>query len=87
MGTLSRCFENTYAAGPHRRLSVPDRPTQWELMLQSLELTESQARHLLKIPSSQKGGQLRRWIERHHRDRFVPVRFLTAEQADRCRWD
>jgi hypothetical protein len=87
MATPSRCFENSYASGPYRQLSVPDRPAQWDMLLSTLQLTESQARLLLKIPGSKKAEQLRRWIERHHRDRFVPVRFLNREQMERCRWD
>jgi hypothetical protein len=87
VATLSRSLENNYAAGPWRRLSVADRPTKWELMLQSLELNESQARLLLKIPGSHKANQLRRWIEAHHRDRYVPPRFLSRKQRERFRWE
>jgi hypothetical protein len=88
MASLSRSFKNTYATGPWGRLApVPDAPPQWELLLRSLELTESQARLLLKISGSKKADRLRRWIEVHHRDRFVPPRFLTREQMERCRWD
>jgi hypothetical protein len=86
MATPSRCFENSYASGPYRQLSVPDRPAQWELLLSSMQLTEADVRRLMKR-RSKKADQLRRWIERHHRDRYVPVRFLTAEQAERFRWE
>jgi hypothetical protein len=87
MATPSRCFENTYAAGPWREIPVPDQAPQWELMLSSLELTEAAARCLLKMPRSRKAEQLRQWITRHYRDRYIPVRFLNREQIDKCRWD
>jgi hypothetical protein len=88
MATLPRSYANNYAAGPWRRLApLPDRPPKWERMLQSLELTEAAARCVLKMPRSRKAEQLRRWIEAHHRDRFVPPRFLTRAQMERCRWD
>jgi len=86
MGTLSRCFENSFASGPHRKLSVPDRTPLWDLLLENLKLTEADVRRLMKR-RSRKADKLKRWIEAHHRDRYIPVRFLNPKQMERCRWD
>jgi hypothetical protein len=77
MGTRSRCFENNFAAGPSRKLRIANKPSRWELMLQSLEITESQVRILMKIPGSRRANLLRRWIERYHDRRFISTKFLS----------
>jgi hypothetical protein len=86
MGTLSRSLKNNDASGPWRRLSVPGRLTEWELMLASLELTENEARSLLGIGGA-KACTLRLWIEQNYRVRYIPTQFLTRRQMRRFRWD
>jgi len=56
-------------------ISVPDQPTEWELMLVSLELTEDEAWRQLEI-SGAKSCALRRWIEQNHHQRYIPPQFL-----------
>ena len=86
MGTPSRSLENNYASGAWRRLSVPTGPTQWELMLANLELTENEARGLLGIGGA-KACTLRLWIEQNYRERYIPTEFLTRRQMQRGRYD
>ena len=76
MGTPSRCFQNTYASGPLRRLPFPDRPPLGELLLESLALTENEGRRLMKRRSI-KVDKLRRWIEAHHRIKSPWVLYAT----------
>ena len=69
-------LKNNYAtAGNWSLLSVPARPTEWELMLVSLELTEDEAWRQLGIGGA-KATALRRWIEQNHRQRYIPQQFL-----------
>jgi hypothetical protein len=70
--------ENSFAAS-RPWLRGPDQPTEWELMLQSLELTEAEARRQLEINGA-KSSALRLWIEQNHRQRFVPMQFLMWRQ-------
>src|SRR5215469_15462670 len=56
-------------------ISVPDQPTEWELMLVSLELTEDEAWRQLEI-SGAKSCALRLWIEQNHHQRYIPPQFL-----------
>ena len=79
-------LKNNYASGAWHRLSVPTGPTQWELMLASLELTENEARRLLGIGGA-KAGALRLWIEQNYRVRYIRTRFLTQRQMERFRWE
>jgi len=55
------------------------RPTEWELMLVSLELTEDEAWRQLGIGGA-KATALRRWIEQNHHQRYIPPQFLGRRQ-------
>jgi len=68
--------QNSFSFGYWRRPSETDQPTEWELMLQSLELTEDEAWRQLEI-SGAKARALRCWIEENHRQRYIPLQFLT----------
>ena len=70
--------ENSFAVS-RPWLRGPDQPTEWELMLQSLELTEAEARRQLEINGA-KSSALRLWIEQNHRQRYVPLQFLMWRQ-------
>jgi hypothetical protein len=62
-------------------ITVPDQPTEWELMLQSLELNEAEALHQLEI-SGAKARALRLWIEQNYRQRYIPQKFLWQHSSD-----
>ena len=66
--------ENNFVASSSW-LRGPDQPTEWELMLQSLDLTEAEARRQLEI-SGARSSALRLWIEQNHRQRYIPLQFL-----------
>jgi hypothetical protein len=84
---LGNSPENDFAvSGYWQRLGGPEQPTEWELMLKSLELSEDQA--LLELESSgAKARKLRRWIEQNYRQRYIPSQFLTRRQLERFQWE
>jgi hypothetical protein len=79
-------YGSNFATGPARRLPVVHVPTQWQLLLRDLGLTEQDAHGLLKRTGA-KALRLRLWIQSNYRRRYIPVRFLTAEQIEAFLWD
>ena len=62
-------------------ISVPDQPTEWELLLQTLELNEDEAWGQLGIGGA-KSRALRLWIQQNYRQRYIPQRFLWRYSPD-----
>jgi hypothetical protein len=80
----SRTLVSNFATGPTRQLPMNITPTQWELLLADMQISEEDAQCLLE-QTGEKSRQLRRWIHKHHDRLYVPTKFLTAEQMENCR--
>jgi len=83
---MSRPATSNFATGPHRQFAVARQPTQWDLILQALEITEHQA-HLLFNKPEPKARRLKLWIMQNYRRCYIPLAFLTAEQQEIFSWE